>query len=113
VVIHTNFVDGKTLLTEVKYLYVNCNGESHICAVEWIGVNMWCVNPHVTNKMLVHVNSKLDHFNDRVMLPKESIKPITYKDIWDIWIKFLRLTIFIVANLNTIVLLDYSNPIFE
>jgi hypothetical protein len=33
-------------------------------------------------------------------------------DIWDIWIKFLVLTIFIVANLNTIVLLDYSNPIF-
>jgi hypothetical protein len=32
--------------------------------------------------------------------------------IWDIWIKFLGLTITIIAKFNTIVLLDYSNPIF-
>jgi hypothetical protein len=103
VVIHTNFVDRKTLLTDVTYLYVNCNGGSRICTVEWIRANMWCVNPYLTNKMLVSVNAKLGHFNDRVLLPKESLKPITYTDIWDIWIKFLRLTIVIIANLNTII----------
>jgi hypothetical protein len=84
VVIHTNFVDEKTLLTEVKCLYVNCNRVSCICAVEWIGVNMWCVNPHLTNKMLLRVNSKLGHFNDRILLPKESLKLITCMDIWGI-----------------------------
>jgi hypothetical protein len=103
---------GKTLLTKVKYLYVPATGGSRICAVEWIGVNMWCINSHLTNKMLVHVNSKLGHLNDRILLPKESLTPITCMDIWDIWIKFLGLTIAIVAKLNTIVLLDYSNPIF-
>jgi hypothetical protein len=71
-VIHTNFADGKILLIDVKYLYVNCNGKSRICAVKWIGVNMWCVNPHLTKKMLVRANSKFGHFNDRVLLPKES-----------------------------------------
>jgi hypothetical protein len=25
---------------------------------------MWCVNPHITNKMLVCVNSKHGHVND-------------------------------------------------
>jgi hypothetical protein len=74
---------------------------------------MWCVKPHLTNKMLVRVNSKLGHFNDRILFSKESLKPITCMDIWDIWIKFLGLTIVIVANLNTIILLDYSNLIFE
>jgi hypothetical protein len=44
---------------------------------------MWCVNPHLTNKMLVCVNSKLGHFNDQILLPKESLKPITCMDIWD------------------------------
>jgi hypothetical protein len=68
---------------------------------------MWFVNPHPTNKMLVCVNSKLHHFNDRILFPKESLKPITCMNIWDIWIKFSRLMIFIVANLNTVVLLDY------
>jgi hypothetical protein len=51
-------------------------------AVEWIRVNMWCVNPHLSNKMLVCVNSKLGHFNDRILLPKESLKPIIFMDIW-------------------------------
>jgi hypothetical protein len=68
---------------------------------------MWCVNSHLTNKMLVCVNSKLSHSNDWILLPKESLKPITCMDIWDIWIKFLRLTIAIVAKLNIVVLLDY------
>jgi hypothetical protein len=27
---HTNFADGKTLLTEVKYLYVSATGESYL-----------------------------------------------------------------------------------
>jgi hypothetical protein len=63
---------GKILLIEVKYLYVKYNWGSHICAVEWIGVNLWCVNPHLTNKMLVRVNSKLlfqwpDSFTKRVI----------------------------------------------
>jgi hypothetical protein len=112
VVIHTNFADGKTLLTDVKYLYVTATGGVVSCAIEWIEVNMWYVNSHLTNKMLVCVNSKLDHFNDRILLPKESLKPITCMDIWDIWIKFLGLTIAIVAKLNTVVILEYSNPIF-
>jgi hypothetical protein len=43
---------------------------------------MWCVNPHLTNKMLVCVNSKLGHFNDQILLPKESLKPIICMDIW-------------------------------
>jgi hypothetical protein len=81
VVIHTNFADGKILLIEVKYLYVNCNEGSHIFVVEWIGVNMWCVNPRLTNKMVLCINSKLDHFNDRILLLKESLKPITCMDI--------------------------------
>jgi hypothetical protein len=96
----------KTLLIEVKYLYINYNGGSRIYAVEWIGVNMWCVNPYLTNKMIVCVNSKLDHFNDRILFTKKSLKPITCMDIWDIWIKFLGLTIIIVANWNIVVLLD-------
>jgi hypothetical protein len=62
----------------------NYNGGSRICEVEWIGVNMWCVNSHLTNNMLVCVNSKLGHFNDWILLPKESLKPITCMDIWDI-----------------------------
>jgi hypothetical protein len=57
-------------------------GGSCIFAVEWIGVNMWCVNPHLTNKMLVCVNSKLGCFNERILLPKELLKPITCMDIW-------------------------------
>jgi hypothetical protein len=44
---------------------------------------MWCVNPHLTNKMLIHVNFKFGHFNDRILLPKESLKLITCMDIWD------------------------------
>jgi hypothetical protein len=112
VVIHTNFVDGKNTLDQGQISLCTCNGGSRICAVEWIGVNMWCINSHLTNKMLVHVNSKLGHLNDWILLPKESLTPITCMDIWDIWIKFLGLTIAIVAKLNTIVLLDYSNPIF-
>jgi hypothetical protein len=73
---------GKTLLIKVKYLYVNYNEGSRICAIEWNGVNIWCVNPHFTNKMLVHVNSKLGHSNYQILLPKESLKPITCMDIW-------------------------------
>jgi hypothetical protein len=73
---------------------------------------MWCVNPHLTNKMLVCANSKLCHSNDQILLPKESLKSITCMDIWDIWIKFLGLTIAIIDKFNTIVLLDYLNPIF-
>jgi hypothetical protein len=103
---------GKTLLIEVKYLYVICNEGSRICAAKWIGVNMWCVNPYLTNKRLIYVNSKLGHFNDRILLPKKSLKPITCIDIWDNWIKFLGLIIAIVAKLNSVVLLDYSNLIF-
>jgi hypothetical protein len=68
---------------------------------------MWCVNSHLTNKMLVRVNSKLSHSNDWILLLKKSLKPITCIDIWDIWIKFLRLTIVIVVKLNIVVLLDY------
>jgi hypothetical protein len=74
----------KTLLTTIKYLYVTALGGVVSCAVDWVGVNMWCVNPHLTNKILVHVNSKLGHFNDLILLPKELLKPITYMDIWDI-----------------------------
>jgi hypothetical protein len=74
---------------------------------------MWCVNQLLTNKILVRVNSKLGHFSDQILFPKESLKPIICMDIWDIWIKFLRLMIIIVANLNIVVLLDYSNPIFR
>jgi hypothetical protein len=75
---------GKILLTDVKYLYVNCNeGGGCIFTVEWITVNMWCVNPHLTNKMLVCVNFKLRHFNDQNLLSKESLKPTTCIDIWD------------------------------
>jgi hypothetical protein len=74
---------------------------------------MWHVNSRLINKMLVRVNSKLGHFNDWILLPKESLKPITCMDIWDIWIKFPGSTIAIVAKLNTVVILDYSNPIFE
>jgi hypothetical protein len=44
---------------------------------------MWCVNPHLTNKILVCVNSTLGHFNVRIVLPKESLKPIIFMDIWD------------------------------
>jgi hypothetical protein len=33
-------------------------------------------------------------------------------DIWGIWIKFPGFTIDIVAKLNSVVLLNYSNPIF-
>jgi hypothetical protein len=73
---------------------------------------MWCVNPHLTNKILVRVNSKLGHFNDRILLPKELLKPFTCMDIWGIWIKFPGFTIDIVAKLNSVVLLNYSNPIF-
>jgi hypothetical protein len=40
-------------------------------------------NPHLTNKMLVCVNSKLGHFNDRILLPKESLKTIIFIDIWN------------------------------
>jgi hypothetical protein len=80
--------------------------------VQLNGMELTPVNPHLTNKMLVRVNSKLGHFNDQILLSKESLKSITCMDIWDIWIKFLRLSIAIVAKLNTIVLLDYSNPIF-
>jgi type IV secretory pathway VirB3-like protein len=103
----------ETLLTDIKYLYVNCNRGSHICVVEWTGVNMWCVNQLLINKILLRVNSKLGHFSDQILFPKESLKPIICMDIWDIWIKFLRLMIIIVANLNIVVLLDYSNPIFR
>jgi hypothetical protein len=70
VVIHTNFAYGKTLLIDVKYLYVNCNNGSRIFVVEWVGV-----------KMLVCINFKLGHFNGRIFLPKESLKPITCMDI--------------------------------
>jgi hypothetical protein len=44
---------------------------------------MWCANPYLTNKMLVCVNSKLGHYNDEILLPKESLKPFTCMDIWD------------------------------
>jgi hypothetical protein len=37
----------------------------------------------MTNKMLVYVNSKLGHFNDRILLWRESQKPITCMNIWD------------------------------
>jgi hypothetical protein len=103
---------GKIHLTDVKYLYATATGGVVSCVVEWTRVNTWCVNPHLTNKMLVRVNSKPSHFNDQILLSKESLKSITCMDIWDIWIKFLRLSIAIVAKLNTVVLLDYSNPIF-
>jgi hypothetical protein len=33
--------------------------------------------------MLVCVNSKLGHFNDQILLPKESLKPIIFMDIMD------------------------------
>jgi hypothetical protein len=32
---------------------------------------------------LVCVNSKLGHFIDRILLPKVSLKPIIFMDIWD------------------------------
>jgi hypothetical protein len=44
---------------------------------------MWCVNPHLTNKMVRCVSSKLGYFNERILLPKESLKPIICMDIWD------------------------------
>jgi hypothetical protein len=108
VIIYINFVDGKNILDRGQISLCNCNGGVVSCAIEWIGVNMWCVNPHLTNKMLVCVNSKLGHFNDQIFL----LKPITCIDIWVILIKFFGLTTFIVANLNTIVLLDHLNLIF-
>jgi hypothetical protein len=61
VVIHTNFADGKNTLDRGQMSLCNYNGGSRIYAVEWIGVNMLCVNSHLTNKMLVRVNSKLGH----------------------------------------------------
>jgi hypothetical protein len=84
VVIHTNFADEKNTLDHGQISLCNCIGRVVSCAVDWVGVNMWCVNPHLTNKILVHVNSKLGHFNDLILLPKELLKPITYMDIWDI-----------------------------
>jgi hypothetical protein len=103
---------GKTLLIEFKYLFVTATGAVISCTVEWIRVNMWCVNSHLTNKILVRVNTKLGHFNDQILSTKDSLKSITCMDIWDIWIKFLGLIIAIVAKLNIVVVLDYSNPIF-
>jgi hypothetical protein len=37
---------------------------------------MWCVNPHISNEMLVCVNSKLGHVDDWILLFSESIQSI-------------------------------------
>jgi hypothetical protein len=72
---------------------------------------MWCVNPHITNKMLVCVNSKLGHVDDWTLLINESIC------LWicgTCWIKFLKhIIIIVVIEIDNVVLLDYSNQIFR
>jgi hypothetical protein len=37
---------------------------------------MWCVNPHITNEMLVCVNSKLGHVDDWIILISELLQSI-------------------------------------
>jgi hypothetical protein len=109
---HANFTEGKALLTEVKYRYVNYDRGAYT-VVEWIGVIMWCVNPHITNEMLVYINSKLGHVDDWILLISESIQLIWVWICGTCWIKFLEHTIIIVViEIDNIVLLDYSNPIF-
>jgi hypothetical protein len=124
----TNFTYGKTLLTEAKFLYVSCNEGSRIIAVEWIEVNMWCVNLHMTNEMLVCINSKLSHADDWIILLRESMKPLWVWICGICWIKLLKQTIDIVGmeidtilkhtiiivamKIDTVVLLDYSNLFF-
>jgi hypothetical protein len=82
--------------------------------VEWIGVIMWCVNPHITNEMLVCVNSKLGHVYDWILLISKSIQLIWVWICRICWIKFLKHTIIIVViEIDNIVLLNYSNIIFR
>jgi hypothetical protein len=44
--------------------------------IEWIEIIMWCVNPHITNKMSLCINSKLGHVNDWILLISELIQSI-------------------------------------
>jgi hypothetical protein len=82
-------------------------------AIEWIGVIMWCVNPHITNKMLICVHSKLGHVDDWIPLINESVQYIWVWICKTCWIKFLKHTIIIVViEIDNNVLLDYSNQIF-
>jgi hypothetical protein len=37
---------------------------------------MWCVNPHITNVMLVYINSKHVHVDDWILLISESIQSL-------------------------------------
>jgi hypothetical protein len=96
-IIHTNFADGKNTFDR---------DQISLCSLQW--GDMWCVNLHLTNKMMVCVNSNFGHFNDWILLPKESLNQLHAWIYETCCIKFLRLTIVIVAKLNIIVLLDYS-----
>jgi hypothetical protein len=83
-------------------------------AIEWIGVIMWYVNPHITNEMLICVNSKLVHVDNWILLISESVQSIWVWICRTCWIKFLEHTIVtVVIEIDNIVLLDYSNPIFR
>jgi hypothetical protein len=74
---------------------------------------VWCVNSHITNKMLVCINSKLGHVDDWIILLSESIQSICVCICGTCCFKFLEHTIVIVViKIDNIVLLDYSNPIF-
>jgi hypothetical protein len=37
---------------------------------------MWYVNPHITNEMLICVNSKLVHVDNWILLISESVQSI-------------------------------------
>jgi hypothetical protein len=49
---------------------------------------MGCVNPHITNEMLVCINSKLGHVHDWILLFSESIQSISVWICAICWIKF-------------------------
>jgi hypothetical protein len=74
---------------------------------------VWCVNPQITNEILVCVNSKLGHVDDWILLISESIQSICVWICGTCCIKFLEHTIIIVViEIDNIVLLNYSNLIF-
>jgi hypothetical protein len=67
---------------------------------------MWCVNPHVTNNMLVCINSKLGHVYDWILLFSESIQSICVCICGTCWMKFLEHTfVIVVIEIDNIVLL--------
>jgi hypothetical protein len=106
---HANFTEEKNTLDWGQILICKLRrGEPYITA-EWIGVIMWCVNPHITNKMLVCVNSKFGHVDDWILLISEPIQSIWVWICRTCWIKFLEHTIVIVIiEIDNTVLLYYS-----